>query len=143
MDLKTTHAMFCMYTHNMRMLHWFSTGKHFNGLHDTCNEYYEKMSEDIDFIAELCMMHDVEPCAYSEVSKVLDSSDMKFYELVPADYKCKSVYFNCKMMFETIIEALDKIKERLSSDEVSEIETIQYYYRKELQYKIKRRLKDD
>lgn len=146
MDLKSLSALLMVYSHNFHMLHWLASGEEFHTQHDKAFEYYEKLSEDVDYIVEASMRHDEFPVGYQEAYELLESGD-KSYKVIKAEGLTNLSTFvdETDLLFTDILEAIeelledDLIKNVKNSGIRSQLETMHDYYDLQLRYINKQR----
>lgn len=124
---------------NMKTLHWNVAGEHFDVLHDITLAYAEKASEDLDMLAELslelgCPVYNPAVMCLSLGKQIINVNDGKMLNRE----------FVLNAITENITNYIDAVKavydiEDLSSDVLSEIDSIVRYWTKELNYKQPRR----
>lgn len=124
---------------NMKTLHWNVAGEHFDVLHDITLAYAEKASKDLDMLAELslelgCPVYNPAVMCLSLGKQIINVNDGKMLN--------KEFVLNA--ITENITNYIDAVKaiydiEDLSSDVLSEIDSIVRYWTKELNYKQSRR----
>lgn len=135
-----------LYSYNMKVIHWNSIGKQFDDIHELGDKYHGMINGTIDTIAEMIGMTEENIPSFSELVKSLDKSD-KDYIVVGGDekYTIESGVKLIDTMLKDIVEILNSILEDLEKSETnmagirSEIETIQFEYKKEYSYFNKRR----
>lgn len=146
MNFKKILAIFIVYSHNVKLLHWKASGKLFDGYHVLLGEYYDKLQEDTDLIAELGLTYDENPVGLVEAFELL-KEDKENYKIIDPkdDYDEKDIIDNIDILFKDILKAIDLL---LKEDKVdknpgarSELENLYAYYDKECNYKNKRRKK--
>lgn len=124
---------------NMKTLHWNVAGEHFDALHNITSVYAEKASEDLDTLAELslelgCPVYNPAVMCLSLGKQIINVNDGKMLNRE----------FVLNAITENITNYIDAVKsiyniEDLSSDVLSEIDSIVRYWTKELNYKQPRR----
>jgi starvation-inducible DNA-binding protein len=138
-NLVNLFKMLNIYFYNIRVLHWKVKSDKFDEVHSLMNMYYDKLSDDVDLIAEMMLSNDIDVVSLNEV---VDSK----YALIDTnkDYTYDEVFNLIELMFKDII---DYIKRLLNEDSVvtknpgihSELENLYSFYDKELNYKNTRR----
>ena len=136
-NLKQFFEILNAYFYNFRVLHWKTKCENFDEYHELMNEYYDKLNDDIDLIAEIMLSNDI------EVSK-LSSIDEALYIDVYKNYNENEIVEETNKMFESILKYINRL---LNEDSIvvknpgikSELENLYSYYDKELSYKNKRR----
>lgn len=124
---------------NMKTLHWNVAGEYFDELHNITLAYAEKASEDLDVLAELslelgCPVYNPAVMCLSLGKQIINVNDGKMLNRE----------FVLNAITENITNYIDAVKsiyniEDLSSDVLSEIDSIVRYWIKELNYKQPRR----
>jgi starvation-inducible DNA-binding protein len=138
-NLVNLFKMLNIYFYNIRVLHWKVKSDKFDEVHSLMNMYYDKLSDDVDLIAEMMLSNDIDVVSLNEV---VDSK----YALIDTnkDYTYDEVFNLIELMFKDIV---DYIKRLLNEDSVvtknpgihSELENLYSFYDKELNYKNTRR----
>lgn len=146
MDFKKLLSIFIVYTHNVRILHWKTSGKLFDEYHELMGTYYDKMQEDIDLVAELGMTFDENPVGLVEAFELLKDDKDNFKILDPKDdYDEKEIISNIEILFKDLLKAIDELLKTEKVDKNpgarSELENLYAYYDKECNYKNRRRKK--
>lgn len=97
--------------------HWNVQGKEFFVLHAKLEEYYDKIREHLDEIAELILAKGYQPIGtmkgFVENSKIQEAEDKKV--------KCEEIYNNIIEDFGTLQQKANEIKQ--SADNLSDYET--------------------
>lgn len=138
-------AILIVYQQNFKILHWCASGSEFHTQHDQANKYYSKLENDIDNVAEICMMNDIRPLNTKEAFTMLDKSSEKYLQLhTEEDYNMEDFISYTKIMFESILKAISDVLDRLENDNPtfpknsigikSYLENLYYEYDKELRY---------
>lgn len=129
-----------MYQYNFRIMHWKSFGKHFDSVHAVMSEYYEELTKKLDDIAEFCMMQGVLPITLEDVTNYKD-------KIIKVDmnenFNEKNGYEKAIKMLNHLSEVIELAREGCTKDINAELDTFQYWCRKEATYKCKRRLMED
>ena len=122
---------------DIRYIHWNCCGVNFDIIHAVTGEYYNKLNQDLDLLAELALEQPGVTLANPSnmVSKidwpVIDDSNC-----INTDYTWQFI----RNLIETLLTTLKHNYDNFSSDIQSELDTIIRYWQKELKYKIIRRL---
>lgn len=146
MNFKKMLAIFIVYSHNMRILHWKTSGKLFDEYHELAGGYYDKLQEDCDLIAELGLTYDENPVGLVEAFDLL-KEDKDNYKIIDPkdDYDEKDIMDNIEILFKDILKAIDELlkenKVEKNPGARSELENLYAYYDKECNYKNRRRKK--
>lgn len=146
MKLKLLDALLRLYEQNFRNLHWNSVGEDFNDSHKSITtEYYEMLSKDVDFIAEVLCMYNTNPVNYMEAAEMISSAESK-YLLVESGrkYTRKEICEYADVMFKDICKLLSEIiaqvQNPMDAGIKSELETMLYRYTLQSRYINARRL---
>lgn len=84
-----------MYT-KLHNLHWYVGGKQFHAMHELFEMYYDKVTEDMDVVAERMLQLDYKPVATLkgalEIAKIEEKDevfgkDLEFVEIVRKDFE--------------------------------------------------------
>lgn len=146
MNFRKLLSIFIVYNHNVRLLHWKTSGKLFDEYHELMGTYYNKMQEDTDLIAELGLTYDEEPVGLVEAFEILKEDKDNYKIIDPKDnYDEKEIISNIDILFKDLLKAINEL---LKTDKVdnnpgarSELENLYAYYDKECNYKNRRRKK--
>ena len=120
---------------NLGVLHRNLAGANFLSAHEQLQEYYEKVSDLVDYVNEVGISVGVrEPnLAFAlEVFQAIEVRDRNEVETLKI----------VKSYFDRLIELIDYTKEEVHVCVASELETYQEYFRKHASYIISRRLID-
>lgn len=146
MKLKLLDALLRLYEQNFRNLHWNAVGEDFNDSHkDITTEYYEMLSKDVDFIAEVLCMYNTCPVNYMEAAEMISSAENK-YIMVESDrkYTRKDICEYTDLMFKDICkllsEVIAQVQNPMDAGIKSELETMLYRYTLQSRYINARRL---
>lgn len=123
MDFKLFLSVLLVYRSNFHLLHWQASGHEFHTQHDKSAEYYNKVLEDADTIAEVLMRLDYNPVNYIEAYSLLhDHSDHEFIVL-PSEIKfsMKDFIEFSDVMFGDILLCIEEL---LQGEEMQEISNI-------------------
>lgn len=138
-------AILIVYQQNFKILHWCASGAEFHTQHDQANKYYSKLEDDIDNVAEICMMNDIRPLNTKEAFSMLDESNEQYLQLhTDVDYKMEDFISYTGIMFDSILKTINNILDKLENDESiysknsvgikSYLENLYYEYDKEFRY---------
>lgn len=128
------------YQYNFRIMHWKSYGKHFDSVHNVMAEYYDELTEKLDDIAEMCMMQGVLPISLEDAASY---SDKAITVSVEDDFDKENAYEVSVQMLNHLVEVIDLARKGATKDISADLDTFQYWARKEATYKCKRRLMSD
>lgn len=142
-NLNEFFKMLNIYFYNFRVLHWKVKDDIFDTYHELMNEYYDKLSEDIDLIAEMLLSNDLEVSSLDDVVKYSNENNIKIID-VNLNYSKNDIV---ELINEMFINIINYIKRLLNEDGVvtnnpgisSELENLYSYYDKEVNYKNERR----
>lgn len=134
---------------NMHVLHWKACGNGFDTAHNKItNDYYEKITSDIDDVAEMMMRQNINPCNYIEVHKTLRDAgiDARIYSS-ESNYSRSDIIKACDEILGEICSAIiDVLKTPEISEKCENIGVKSFYeglldsYDKEYRFLNKRRL---
>lgn len=145
--LKKLLSILLYYQHNMKILHWKSMGCHFAGIHELCNDYYEKLADYSDLVAEMGLSNDENPVDLLEAFEIL-KSDSYDYKILKGseDFNNVQVYANIGIMFDDLMREIDSL---LKNKEIQDntafrtsLEEMYTYLNIEYNYKCKRALSE-
>ena len=124
--------------HKLRILHWNAKGKHFDGAHNICGEYVDKLNEHIDTVAELYIaVSGKNPVSLEECANKIDVSVDAF-----TLYDGEEVFARLGSILSKIIDAIKFAeKDDIPEYAISKLQEIEYYYVIENYYKNSRRVK--
>ena len=122
---------------NLHMMHWYATGPKFNEIHSLCEEYYNKLNEYFDAIAEMNMQHCVSvghPLIeyYRDEAYMLEVKEYRFDDFI------ESLYSQFGLLLDTYNSASTLMKD--FPGDCSVIDDMIGYISKERDYKLTRRV---
>lgn len=79
--IKKIEAVLDVYIKNFKILHWLACGVDFDKQHNMAAEYYDKLTDDLDAIAEIGLRVDVKPVSYNEAYEILNKDHNSFLVL--------------------------------------------------------------
>lgn len=118
---------------NIRTLHHNLVGANWFGDHVLLGEYYSKIDDIEDAVIEMSMMNGGKDIAVKDAI-------LEYQNLEVKEFTNEEAFALCLKYFMDLIAEIDKVKEELPADCVSELETFQYWLRLETKYKIAHRL---
>lgn len=130
--------------YNIHMLHWRVSGKAFDPVHATHDEYVGQFGEFIDEIGEIMQMHGVRIPSLPECLTILEQdTENKYLILGQSDkdfYAPEETFSAIETIFGGLMNLYDIVENcGLSGDVVGTIQNQHYWVRKELCYKNKYR----
>lgn len=130
------HSLLVDYQYNFRVLHWKTVSNNFDGTHALMAEYYTKLEEFLDSVAEILLILDINPVSLEECAKVndVDCDPNK-------DYTRKECIEKTNEMLNNLVSAINNAQKGLPEDMQDELKQMQFYIRKEVEYKGKARAK--
>ena len=146
MKLKLLDAVLRLYEQNFRNLHWNSVGLEFNDSHkNITTEYYEMVSEDVDAVAEILCMFNVNPANYIEAYDMISKSESKFLIVDSSKKYTKAEIVDLsetmlKDICELVAAIITQIQNPLDAGIKSEFESMLFKYSKEARYLNARRM---
>lgn len=121
---------------DFKHIHLHSVGRNFDRLHNICEEYYEKASEQTDTLAEYCLENGVSSlCNFSCAAEIVnwEPQDAQRYDFESGMNAMKSV-------IALYVKSLLQMREAINDESMqSVLDDFIRYWRKELMYKLKRR----
>ena len=136
--LKDIYNYAVVVNNNLHYIHWKSCGSRFDRIHAIANEYYEKLTDDIDDIVELAVEHDEDILNPNECSTVVDIS-LSYGNF--GDFE--KAMIEMSLNIQSLIDVIEKTQqEGYDSDVVSYLDELLRYWKKELNFKMKKRLQD-
>ena len=123
-------------SNDFKHIHLHSVGRNFDRLHNICEEYYEKASEQTDTLAEYCLENGVGSiCNFSCAAEIIN-----WKVQTTQQYDFKSGIAAMKSIIALYLKALLEMRESINDESMqSVLDDFIRYWRKELMYKLKRR----
>lgn len=141
--LKKLFSMLVLYQHNVKMLHWNVIGCDFDSIHAVLGEYADKMGLFIDDVAEIMLQLDMDILSLHEVMEYLEKDeDYNYIELRSGEkFETDDVFKYIHVFFTQLISVYEEIykDQDLDGSIISELQTQQFWFRKEALYKNKHR----
>ena len=141
-------AVLRIYEQNFRNLHWNSKGIEFNDSHkNITTEYYEMVSDDVDKIAEILAMLNLDAFNYLEAADYITKSETKYFIVdSKAHYSkldiCKFTDIMLNDICNILSAAIEDMKDPINAGIKSELESLLYNYTLQARYLNKRRLEE-
>lgn len=136
-------AVLMIYSDNMRVLHWKCCGVDFEPYHELTANYYSKLNDITDEIAEMGMQLGTNPITVLDAKDIITSIDenvlaLSAIETYPNTKVLEHIDYMYKhlMTMTTVLRNTDGMPEYLKS----ELDTIIAYFSKEVLYKNTKRL---
>ena len=107
-----------IFANNVKMLHWNCKGNEFGAVHDgLTNELYDKMTDDVDRVAEMMIRLSLRPLNLYEVVEIGEENDTP---VVNSNYlyEKEEVY---KYIQKMLIVIMKNIEETLELDAIQDI----------------------
>ncbi len=124
-----------VYLYNFHTLHWFIKDPNFDELHELMNEYYDKIFDDIDTVAEYMISQNIQIPDLKEIA----DSDVDLL-LTDIDYDETAVNDAIVRFFNSILDTISNCYDEVDNPGFkSELDAMYYYYDKEVNYKARRR----
>lgn len=119
MNLKTFLSVLLVYRSNFHVLHWMAKGKNFFTIHSKSEEYYQKMLEDADIIAEMLLRRYNKTVNYKEALDIIENDESHEFLLIDSEtmYDSKDFQKYSQKMFNDILTCLEEL---LSSDTIKD-----------------------
>lgn len=131
-------VMCCIAYNNIHWIHWHIKGRKFDNIHNLCDEYYEELSKDQDFLAELLMQHQIPLINPIDTNNVVPEAG-----LVQTELNYEEAIAAIAYQLTVYIGALQELSDSLTGDEnrvdQSAIDNILCYWKKEVYYKMNHR----
>lgn len=144
MNFKKLLSILILHHHNLRVLHWNVVGNDFDPVHGLLGGYYEQVSDYVDEVAELGISLNVNPVSLHEALNILGSDEDDSYIELNAEkvYDSKACFETIQKIFMQIIVAYETIytDKTIPASIINKLQEHQQYFRKECEYKNKRRL---
>lgn len=128
--------------HNFRVLHWKVSTPDFDSIHSLMDSYVSKFDELIDFFAEATMMMGEQPLSFHNIIDTLRVNNIELKSLDSnINYTPAEVFEVTGFLLSQLQELVrNKLNSELPPGIKSELETIEFWITKELNYKNKQRL---
>lgn len=127
---------------NIHYIHWYVKGKKFDTVHEMANEYYSKLQDAVDDIAELCLQHNIKIPNPSDVAIDRDGVVLRDND----GFSYREAITQMSVEITRYLNYIKKLADSSSTNDVrneqSKLDDIVAYWSKELNYKIKNRLKE-
>lgn len=124
-----------IYLYNFHTLHWFIKDLNFDEIHELMNEYYDKLFDDIDTVAEYMISQNIKVPNLKEIA----SSEFDLLD-TNIDYNEETVNNFIINYFKSILDTINNCYDEVDNPGFkSELDAMYYYYDKEVNYKAKRR----
>jgi len=124
-----------VYLYNFHTLHWFVKDVNFDELHELMNEYYDKIFDDIDTVAEYMISQNISIPNLKEIA----NSEVDLLSTT-IDYDEATINDAIISFFNSILDTINNCYDEVSNPGFkSELDAMYYYYDKEVNYKAKRR----
>lgn len=136
----TNAALACVLAANdMHHIHFYAEGKHFDRIHDMSNEYYEKLSEEADYLCELAL--EKEEIIPNLTNTLTEYGDWFVQDLNSYDY---SIGISSMIQVLTqYVSALDALRQVTDDTSVqSKLDDMIRDWSKEINYKLAKRSDD-
>ena len=124
-----------VYLYNFHTLHWFIKDLNFDELHELMNEYYDKIFDDIDTVAEYMISENI---PIPNLKQIADSD----VDLLSTDIDYDEEMVNNAIInyFQSILDTINNCYAEVDNPGFkSELDAMYYYYDKEVNYKARRR----
>lgn len=136
--LKDIYNYAVVINNNLRYIHWKACGPRFDRIHTMTDEYYKKLSNDIDNIVELAIEYDEDILNPNEC---INETDISFSYGNFGDFEKSMI--EVSLNIQTFIDKIEETKEEdYDSDVISYLDELLRYWKKELNFKMKKRLQD-
>ena len=129
-----------VYSSNFQVLHWLAEGESFLAIHAKSEEYYKKVSSDIDKVAELILRRENKIVNYREALEIMEEDEHNFL-LIDSTHPCDMEYFkdHATKMFNDILYCITKILDDIDCIAVkSSLESMYDEYHLQANYILKR-----
>lgn len=144
-SIQFLQALFTIYSNNFRMLHWKACGENFDSGHAIAEDYYNKLGDDIDDIAEVMMRENEIPLTLEECLDAKHDMNISLVDVrSDKNYtKTEIIHFTARMLNDVlngIQETLEDYQEASQVGIRSYFEGLYDKYDKEANYLNKRRM---
>ena len=120
--------MLKVYNHNVQILHRHLVGENWFGNHAVLGDYYEKLQDDIDELAELGLAIEID-------EPTIQQSLVKYKELEIKNRDSEESFIIVRGYFNDIVAQINRIN-GLSNDVTNKLQEKQEYYRVEADFKL-------
>lgn len=111
-------AMLQLHKSNFQVLHWKSVGSEYDTMHkDVTTDYYEKLADDADVVAENLMRQGIDPGNYFSVIRILRETNNLFFVDETKSYRREEIVAKTDEIFKIL---LDQIAKCLLSPEIKD-----------------------
>lgn len=113
MNLRLLLSMLLVYRSNFHVIHWKGKGKSFYRVHDKAAEYYEKLLDDADKVAEMLMRLGQNPVNYPEAYELISNYEDTDFVIVESNksYDVDDLTEYTALMFGDITAAIEAVLE--------------------------------
>ena len=113
MSLRLLLSILLVYRSNFHVLHWNAKGCRFDEIHNISSEYYEKLLEDADAVAEMLMCLGKNVVNYSEAYDLLKDYKEHDFAIIASDitYGFDDFTKLTGKMFKDILTAIEAVLE--------------------------------
>lgn len=144
-NIQFLQALFTIYSSNFRMLHWKACGENFDSGHAIAGDYYDKIGDDIDDIAEVMMRENIIPLTLEECIDAKHEMQMSLVDIrSDKNYsKTEIIHFAGRMLQDILKGIEETLEDYQGSSQVgirSYFEGLYDKYDKEANYLNKRRM---
>lgn len=146
MKLTQCLEMLTLYSYNMKVIHWNSTGKHFDDIHALADKYHAMINGTIDAVGEIIGMLDGTIPSFRDLVNDLSDSEKDFLVIDGSrEQTLETGVIHIEHMLNDITAMITSILDELEDDIAlagikSELESVQFMYAKEATYFNKRRM---
>lgn len=141
--LRYLFAILVYYRHNLQMIHWKADGDGFDRVHTLAEEYYDKISDFVDSIAEKIIILGGVPMSLEECIETVNNSDREYITISPeADYGRHEAFKGIQIILSDIIKEYNEVLDNddLPKGMTSSLESDLEWLELECDYKNKKRL---
>ena len=119
MNLRLFLSMLLVYRSNFHVIHWKGKGKSFYRVHEKAAEYYEKLLEDADKIAEMGLRMGINPVNYPEAYDMISTYEDADFIVVSSEksYDMDDLVEYTELMFKDITSVIESL---LDTEEIKD-----------------------
>ena len=123
MDLKTFLSVLLVYRSNFHVLHWMAKGKNFFKIHDKASEYYDKILNDVDVVAEMILRRSDSIVNYEEALEIIKNNEDHEFLMVSGNRTYESDDFKeyATKMFNDILTCIEEL---LETDYIKDLKNV-------------------
>jgi len=131
-------CMAVLVSNDIHYIHFMAKGEDFDKIHLLAEEYYKQLEEETDFLYELAIEYEQPIVNYSSALKQIKDYDIEEEDQYDYEDAVHLIMFKLELYVDCLIELQKKVQEE---DVKSKLDDIIRKWNKEINYKLKRRMK--